>query len=59
MKYLATIVCIFIATIVFMNLLFLLNEGNSIMNLAGIVGIFLLIYVTVKTKLFTSFKTKK
>jgi hypothetical protein len=59
MKYLTMIVGIFIATIVLMNLLFLLNEGSNLMNLTGIIGIFLLVYVTIKTKVFTQFKTKQ
>ena len=56
MKYLISIIGIFCSVLIFMKLLSMLNAGNTLMNIAGLIGIFLLGFVIGKTKLFTKFK---
>lgn len=58
MKYLSPIIGIFLSIIIFMKLLHLLNVGNTFVNVVGIVLLFLLGYVIVKTRVFTKFKNK-
>lgn len=58
MKYLISIVFTFLSVLAFMKLLFLLNKGNTIANVFAVIGIFLLGYLIIKTKLFTQIKFK-
>jgi hypothetical protein len=58
MKYLISVVLTFLSVLAFMKLLFLLNKGNTIANIFAIIGIFLLGYLIIKTKLFTQIKSK-
>lgn len=58
MKYLISIVLTFLSVLAFMKLLFLLNKGNTVANVFAIIGIFLLGYIIIKTKLFTQIKLK-
>ena len=58
MKYLISIVLTFLSVLAFMKLLFLLNKGNTVANVFAIIGIFLLGYLIIKTKLFTQIKLK-
>lgn len=58
MKYLISVVLTFLSVLAFMKLLFLLNKGNTIANVFAIIGIFLLGYLIIKTKLFTQIKSK-
>jgi len=48
---------IFLSLIAIMNLLPLLSRANTLLNIAGIIGLVTLVIVIIKTKLFTSFKT--
>lgn len=59
MKYIISIVFMFLSVLAFMKLLFLLNMGNTVANVFAIVGIFLLGYIIARTKLFTQLKPKK
>lgn len=58
MKILISVVLTFLSVLAFMKLLFLLNKGDTIANIFAIIGIFLLGYVIIKTKLFTQIKSK-
>ncbi len=59
MKLLGVILGIFMSIILIMQFMSLLNKGNIIFNVLGLIGIFLVGFIIAKTKLFTSFKTKK
>lgn len=59
MKYLSMLVGSFISIIVIMNCLPLLNKGSTVTNVIGIILVFLVVYVVIKTRLFTSFKFKR
>jgi lipopolysaccharide export LptBFGC system permease protein LptF len=59
MKYLLTILCLFISIIIFMKSLSLLNKGSIILPILGISIIYLIFYTIIKTKLFTKLKFKK
>lgn len=58
MKYLISVTLTFLSVLAFMKLLFLLNKGNTIANVFAVIGIFLLGYLIIKTKLFTQIKFK-
>ena len=58
MKYLISIAFTFLSVLAFMKLLFLLNKGNTVANVLAVIGIFLLGYLIIKTKLFTQIKFK-
>lgn len=58
MKVLISVVLTFLSVLAFMKLLFLLNKGDTMANIFAIIGIFLLGYVIIKTKLFTQIKSK-
>lgn len=58
MKYLISVILTFLSVLAFMKLLFLLNKGNTVANVFAVIGIFLLGYLIIKTKLFTQIKFK-
>lgn len=58
MKGLGIIISLFITIIILMKSLSLLNKGSIILPILGIIGIYLIIYINIKTKFFTNFKFK-
>lgn len=59
-KIMLAILGTFLSIIAFMKLLTSLNEGNLILNTLAIAGIVSLVFLIIKTRLFTklNFKTK-
>jgi threonine/homoserine/homoserine lactone efflux protein len=58
-KYFIVPVGIFLSIIAMMNLITLLNKANTLVNVLAILGIVLVLYIAIKTKLFTNFKYKQ
>lgn len=59
MKLLVIILSIFISILLLMNTLPLLNKGSIIIPIIGIIGVYLIIYINIKTNFFTKFNFKK
>lgn len=60
MKPLYKAIIWFILVIAMLNIAFsLINKASSVANMVGLVIIFLTIYISDKTKLFTNIKIKK
>jgi hypothetical protein len=55
-RLLVAIILVFASIITIMNLCHGLNKGNVIYNIASLIGLVMLFYVIVKTKVFTKFK---
>lgn len=58
MKFLVFIISLFISVLIIMKCASLLNKGSVIIPIFGIIGIYLIIYINIKTKLFTNFNFK-
>jgi hypothetical protein len=59
MKYLVPILLNILSVFILMKCFSLLNVGNTIINLLGVICIFLIVYATIKTKCFLNFKFNK
>lgn len=58
MKYLYSILSIIISILLLMKTFALLNKGAILLPLLGVIIIYLIIYINIKTKLFTEFNFK-
>ncbi len=57
-KIIISILLSFSCVIIVMSLATLMNKGNSFVNMVALVGLIIIFYLIIKTRLFTKFKFK-